>query len=99
KAQRLIRTVHGQGFRFVGDVRETADRTEARVEVMAPPQGSTPDAGLLIPPRPEPRPSIAVLPFRPIGALGKYAAIADALPDELITELSRLRWLFVIARG
>ena len=26
-------------------------------------------------------------------------AIANALPDELITELSRLRWLFVTARG
>jgi TolB-like protein len=25
--------------------------------------------------------------------------IAEALPDELITQLSRLRWLFVIARG
>ncbi len=45
------------------------------------------------------RPSIAVLPFRLIGDAGPYAAIADALPHELITELSRLRWLFVTARG
>ena len=45
------------------------------------------------------RPSIAVLPFRSIGTADRYAAIADALPDELIAELSRLRWLFVIARG
>ncbi len=28
-----------------------------------------------------------------------YAVIADALPHELIMELSRLRWLFVTARG
>ena len=27
------------------------------------------------------------------------AALATALPDELITELARLRWLFVTARG
>src|SRR5262249_15607453 len=47
----------------------------------------------------EARPSIAVLPFRLIGEPGRYAAIADALADELIAELSRLRWLFVIARG
>jgi len=45
------------------------------------------------------RPSIAVLPFRLIGDAGPYAAIADALPHELIAELSRLRWLFVTARG
>ena len=38
-------------------------------------------------------PSIAVLPFRLVGDAGPYAAIADALPHELIAELSRLRWL------
>ena len=43
------------------------------------------------------RPSIAVLPFRLVGAAGPQSAIADALPQDLITELSRLRWLFVIA--
>jgi TolB-like protein len=43
--------------------------------------------------------SIAVLPFRLIGDAGQWAAIADALPHELIAELSRLRWLFVTARG
>jgi TolB-like protein len=45
------------------------------------------------------RPSLAVLPFRLIGDGGQYAALAIALPDELITELSRLRWLFITARG
>jgi TolB-like protein/DNA-binding winged helix-turn-helix (wHTH) protein len=45
------------------------------------------------------RPSIAVLPFRLMGEAGPYAAIAEALPHELITELARLRWLFVTARG
>ena len=45
------------------------------------------------------RPSIAVLPFRSIGDTGSETTIADGLPHELITELARLRWLFVIARG
>ena len=50
--------------------------------------------------RPQPgSPSIAVLPFRLIGDAGPWAPIADALPHELISELSRLRWLFVTARG
>jgi TolB-like protein len=40
-----------------------------------------------------------VLPFRFIGADERYAALATALPDELIADLARLHWLLVIARG
>jgi TolB-like protein len=89
RSQRFIRTVHGRGFRFVAELREAASigGAEAGTERADLHGESTA------------RPSIAVLPFRPIGEGGPYAAIADALPDELIAELSRLRWLFVIARG
>jgi TolB-like protein/Tfp pilus assembly protein PilF len=45
------------------------------------------------------KPSIAVLPFRLVGDAGPYAAVAEALPDELIIDLARVRWLFVTARG
>lgn len=45
------------------------------------------------------RPSLAVLPFAALGTAALAATIADALPHELITELARLRWLFVTARG
>ena len=45
------------------------------------------------------RPSIAVLPFRILGQPGSHDFMANALPDELITDLARLRYLFVIARG
>ncbi|HZG45656.1 MAG TPA: winged helix-turn-helix domain-containing protein [Allosphingosinicella sp.] len=44
-------------------------------------------------------PSIAVLPLRIIGTGGRHAVIAEGLPHELIAQLSRLHWLFVIARG
>lgn len=40
-----------------------------------------------------------MLPFDLIGPGQPELPIADALPHDLITELSRLRWLFVIARG
>jgi TolB-like protein len=40
-----------------------------------------------------------VLPFRWEGAPALHETLASGLPDELITELSRLRWLFVTARG
>ncbi len=91
QAQRFIRTIHGQGFRFVAEVRV------ARVTPLADP----PPPELPVVQRAElpTRPSIAVLPFRLIGDAGPYAAIADAVPHELITELSRLRWLFITARG
>lgn len=88
KTQRAIRTIHGQGFRFVATVQEAA--ASGGVRVTDP---------LSAPPAPEPKPSIAVLPFQLLGVDHPYAAIADALPDELIAELARLRWLFVIARG
>jgi TolB-like protein/Tfp pilus assembly protein PilF len=97
KTQRLIRTIHGQGFRFVGHVR--VDRLEAsRSGSSDSPSQATeaepPAAGVNAA-----RPSIAVLPFHLIGDVGPYAGIADALPHELIAELARLRWLLVTARG
>lgn len=89
KTQQFIKTIHGQGFRFV------ADAKVSRAEVVGQGGGERPvqSADQVS------RPSIAVLPFRRIGAVGSYAAIADALPHELISELSRLRWLLVTARG
>ncbi len=89
KAQRLIKTLHGRGFRFVGDATESS-----RVES----SGSAVDARPLAHADVS-RPSIAVLPLRVVGDAGAHATIADALADELIADLSRLRWLFVIARG
>jgi TolB-like protein len=97
RAQRFIRTLHRRGFRFVADVRVS------RIEGVASPvlPDAQAPAAQADPPAPSPgsRPSIAVLPFTLIGDAGRYAAIADALPHELITELARLRWLFVTARG
>lgn len=90
KAQRYIRTVHGRGFRFVGEARI------ARSSVVVVSDADEPQT----PPQPQrPRPSIAVLPFRLVGVAGAAASVADALPDEIIAVLARLRWLFVIARG
>lgn len=95
QAQRLIRTIHGVGFRFVGEVATSASAASPVIRVDP---GDAPDAPLS-PPTAASRPSIAVLPFRLVGAPGPHAGIADALPDDLITELARMRWLFVIARG
>ena len=93
KSQRFIKTVHGQGFRFVADVQvEREDGPIVGTDGQDDPMATSAA-------EPGGRPSIAVLPFRVIGDAGAYASIAEGLPHELITELARLRWLFVIARG
>lgn len=86
-AQRIIRTVHGRGFRFVADLAETAGVSS----IAAAPTGG-PAAGAA-------RPSIAVLPFASAGDVDTLRIVAQALPQEIINELARLRWLLVIARA
>ncbi len=96
KAQRFIKTVHRRGFRFVADARAVGSDAPAvgsgSVVLADAGQVATAAAAHGV------RPSIAVLPFRHVGAVGRYAALADALPHELISDLARLHWLFVIAR-
>src|SRR5207245_6419098 len=45
------------------------------------------------------RPSIAVLPFTNMSGDPEQDYFADGMVEEIITALSRLRWLFVIARN
>ena len=45
------------------------------------------------------RPSIAVLPFANMSGDPDQEYFADGISEDLITELSRIRWLFVIARN
>ena len=87
--QRIIRTVRGRGFRFVAEVEAQSAPTDI-TEMVEVNKQVVPETV---------RPSIAVLPFQWLGKDNEYAILADALPYELITALSRLRWLAVIARG
>src|SRR5262249_34546957 len=45
------------------------------------------------------RPSIAVLPFENMSGDAEQEYFSDGMVEEIITALSRLRWLFVIARN
>ena len=45
------------------------------------------------------KPSIAVLPFQNIGSDPEQEYFADGMVEEIITGLSRIKWLFVIARN
>jgi TolB-like protein/class 3 adenylate cyclase len=45
------------------------------------------------------RPSIAVLPFQNMSGDAEQEYFADGMVEDIITALSRMRWLFVIARN
>lgn len=77
------------GFRFVAPVFLAGGR----------PSEAGPGADSATGPNGSGRPSVAVLPFRLVGQTEDHAAIADAVPAELIASLSRLRWLKVLARA
>ena len=81
----------GDDGRFLGEVAvDRAPCSEPQPKSAAAEQAKT---------SPDIRPRIAVLPFRLLGDAGAHYVIAEALPQDLITALSRLRWLFVIARA
>jgi TolB-like protein len=86
KAQRLIRTLRGRGTRFVGDVRVSRDAASSTT-AEAPSTLALPD-----------RPSIAVLPFANLSGDPEEEYFADGMVDDILMALSRIRWLFVIAR-
>jgi TolB-like protein/tetratricopeptide (TPR) repeat protein len=90
EAQRLIRTLPRKGFRFVGEVREQ-EAAGAPADATA----AVPTANLALPDRP----SLAVLPFASIGSSAEQDYFADGVVEEMITALSRMRSLFVIARN
>ncbi len=48
---------------------------------------------------PSNRPSIAVLPFNNLGGDPEQEYFADGMVEEIITGLSRIKWLFVISRN
>ena len=64
----------------------------------APPIGLVVDTTKVPLPLPD-KPSIAVLPFQNMSGDPDQEYFADGMVEEIITALSRVRWLFVIARN
>jgi TolB-like protein len=89
-AQRLIRTVARKGFRFVGQVvdEDGMVRADPSLSPTAPTTLTLPD-----------RPSIAVLPFTNLSSDLEQEYFSDGMADDIITELSHDRSLFVISRN
>jgi TolB-like protein len=91
--QRLVRTVARKGFRFVGDVKEAGDLTSAPPKATAPDEFSA--AARTLPDKP----SLAILPFHNLSGDPEQDYFADGIVEDIITALSRIRWLFIIARN
>jgi pentatricopeptide repeat protein len=79
-----IQTIPGRGYRF------TSPMTRVAADDKALPPGG--------PPLPD-KPSIAVLPFQNLSGDTEQEYFADGMVEEITTVLSRIRWLFVIARN
>jgi TolB-like protein len=92
EVQRLIRTLPRKGFRFVVEVQD--DPAPAAREPVRPAAGA-PSPAFALPDRP----SIAVLPFKNLSGDAEQDYFTDGITEDIITELSRFRSLFVIARN
>jgi len=82
--QRLVKTIARKGLRFVGDVTEAEVKPEP-----------VPARPLALPDKP----SIAVLPFHNLSGDPEQEYFADGVVEDITAALSRMRWLFVIARN
>ena len=82
-----IETLPRRGYRYVGPAGRTARSAPARRRQPQPPL-ALPD-----------KPSIAVLPFANLSGDPEQEYFADGMVDDIIAGLSRIKWLFVIARN
>lgn len=108
--QRLVRTVPRKGFRFVGAIEagalevgalevgtmgETPQPDGSGIASRAAGEGKETPSGPVLPGKP----SITVLPFQNLSGDPEQDYFADGVVEDIIAALSRIRWLFVIARN
>lgn len=85
--QRLLRTVHGRGFRFVAEVRSTTnDHTDRKAAIGSPRSHSSTTPGL------------AILPFECLNCQSDVQAFAMGIADDLANAMSKWRLFPVIGR-
>jgi len=110
EGHRLIKTVHRRGYLLDVAV-STLDFAEGFPTASAFPVATTSAAASLVPSLDQGdrkarlslsianKPSIAVLPFQNMSGDPEQEYFADGVVEDIITGLSRFRWLFVIARN
>jgi TolB-like protein len=83
-----IETLPRRGYRFVGPLVTENDTSSASPRLEPAPTPALPD-----------KPSIAILPFQNMSGDPEQEYFVDGIVEDIITALSRMRWLFVIARN
>jgi TolB-like protein len=91
--QAIIRTVQRRCFLLAADVTTRASGAAAAAHRNARAEGAPP--GLALPDKP----SIAVVQFQNLSGDPAQDYFADGMVEDIITGLSRIKWLFVIARN
>ena len=98
--QRLVRTVARKGYLFVGQIKagetgETRQPDQPDIDERASTNPNELPSSLVLPDKP----SITVLPFQNLSGDPEQEYFADGIVEDIIAALSRMRWLFVIARN
>jgi adenylate cyclase len=89
REQSIIRTVHGQGYCLVADVREVDESTGT--DAVSASDGAV-ESG-------SDYPVVAVLPFENLSPDSSLAHVAGGLTSDVLTALSKHRWLRVVPRA
>ena len=90
--QRVIKTVRGRGLRFELSRLAMIPEIDLRSQGVTSPADDTHETAIDVP-------SIAVLPFENMSNDADQGYFADGIVEDIITGLSRVRQLFVIARN
>jgi adenylate cyclase len=90
-----IVTLPRRGYRFVGPVVTKSEAPVSAAPIADPASNLAPTTAPALPDKP----SIAVLPFENLNGDPEQGYFVDGMVEEIITALSRIRWLFVIARN
>ena len=88
--QQVIKTFHGRGYQFIAEVTESASKQSSLTEEQSASQEALP--------LPD-EPSIAVLPFTNMSGDPEQGYFSDGITEDIITALSRIPRLFVVARN
>ncbi len=99
KRQRLLKTIHGLGVRFVGSVTDVGD-PNSDPDIPATEADTGPSQIMIASETLQRREaSIAVLPFDNMNDEREYEYLVDGIVEDITTSLAKAGWLFVMSRN